>query len=870
MQLRWHGMKFKLPVLFLAAMVILALSPGPVQALASLNGNYINIWSDAANNIRNEENCSTLLLDLPANIISACPAATSGFAGVCIYVNGTINVTRAGANNLTNFSIRGCEMRFNETVNKPTRNNITSSGNLTIDYSNITTNSTATAVIPMYILANRFSNLTISNSFISYCGSTATVKPCLDIRSQANITNSTFTTLDGSIQFFDGYSNGTTVDGLREFPLTTSVIPAFSFLNTNAYSQNISLKNIYINSHGSGNGFDIKHAANVTMVNVTVENNGGVGGSGLSIYDVKNTSVLNSTFIDSTLAAGLSGEVYYKNCEFKSVAQNYQLMRLDAANVAGFSQVFEDCNMSSVQAIPIGGSIDLANTARNIIFRNSTFYRVFENVGVGSSSALQRQWYTMIKITTGASIPVKNNITVIFSNQSFLNYSYTTNDTGWISQFNMTSYINESGTVLNFTSYRLDIVSQADVNFTLLFNNENHVGTEYENLLLSGTIGNMNFIAPTYPVWTNTTNTTAFVNVSVYTSGVSLSKCVAEWCNFTGCANYTVPSFLTSSYYYCGLEVNQSASGWFSVKFFANDTGGVVANTSTLNITKDIDAPIVGSFYSLPACMEIPRIVNFSWVQTDYETMINGSTSCNFTDPGGNTYNMTSGISNTTGNCSLEINTTAANQWNLTVYAWDMANNEANATYQFSPFLAGGCSPVPPGGGGSPSLPEAPAGACNVTYYPSRGFSGGASLGGVIAPFKVVIYNRNVSQTFTAEIQGDVKDYCTIAYEMVAPTAPFGQKQFTINCVAPENVTNGNLVVMSNLATNGRLCQFAIPLAVGPSPDILADLSNTFKLIAAGDFNGFMASTIIGVPSWLFLLILVALMVGMPWILLSD
>jgi len=115
-------------------------------------------------NITGAANCSSLLNDVPA----AVAACTSNFAGTCISVNASINVTdRSVGGNLT---LDGCELRLNQTSRGSV--GIVSWGNMTLNKANVTTNTNSYSTT---FIVKTNSNLSVKDSFASNLGWTYTV-----------------------------------------------------------------------------------------------------------------------------------------------------------------------------------------------------------------------------------------------------------------------------------------------------------------------------------------------------------------------------------------------------------------------------------------------------------------------------------------------------------------------------------------------------------------------------------------------------------------------------------------------------------------------------------------------------------------------
>jgi len=245
-----------LPVL---VMVVL-LSPVLVQAKAELSGTTINIWSEGGSHV---ETCNTLMSSINTTYPNAVLPCISPFAGYCISVNSTINITRGGATNWTNFSVNGCELRMNRSASDSASNIvITSWGNFSVTSSNITTNDSARHSA---IIIQPNSNFSMVNSFVSEMGwANAASRRGLELNSPAfAFSNNTLT---------NGY-NGITLYGDANSSVLNN-ISASSNANR-GISLSSSSNNTFtgITANSNYNGIYTYESSNNTFTGITANSN---------------------------------------------------------------------------------------------------------------------------------------------------------------------------------------------------------------------------------------------------------------------------------------------------------------------------------------------------------------------------------------------------------------------------------------------------------------------------------------------------------------------------------------------------------------------------------------------------------------------
>lgn len=156
------------------------------------------------------------------------------------------------------------------------------------------------------------------------------------------------------------------------------------------------------------------------------------------------------------------------------------------------------------------------------------------------------------------------------------------------------------------------------------------------------------------------------------------------------------------------------------------------------------------------------------------------------------------------------------------------------------------------GGGGGGPISWIPEGldACNVTIYPKLGFSGFGIPDYEMGPFRLRIYNKNITQSFTVHLTGEIEEYCEVEFRQAFEIPPFGADERIIKCTAPNGTKRGNLVITSSLG-----CQVGMPITITGSDSIVVAFLNTFYFLTFGDINGatamfflFWTSAIVGVP----------------------
>lgn len=159
----------------------------------------------------------------------------------------------------------------------------------------------------------------------------------------------------------------------------------------------------------------------------------------------------------------------------------------------------------------------------------------------------------------------------------------------------------------------------------------------------------------------------------------------------------------------------------------------------------------------------------------------------------------------------------------------------------------------PGGGGGGTTIIEGDV--CNFTLLPRIGLSGSAKPGEKIAPMTLRVYNKNVTQSFYLELPPEIAEYCSVDFHMEVDIPPFGYDEFVINCIAPNETITGNLIIASSLQ-----CGEGRSITIGPG-GVWSDISNAFKMLSEGDLFGFLASSVLGVPMMIWILIIVIIII---------
>lgn len=434
----------------IAAFVILglalAISPQFAQAKASLSGDTINIWSSGS--AQWVDTCATLLTDVPTHV----KACSSPFAATCISVNATINITRGGATNRTNFTIDGCELRFNLT--DYLEYGMTSWGNLTIKSANITTqdhNSPFTSSsYTTFITAKPNSNFSLTNSFLDMMGLDGTVEGQrgLEVYTPVyNIRNNTMTQSCSGITLYNG-ANGSVIgssyitnsicyDSFGVFlfgvgnmsveNITVSNLQPFIASTANGIyvlnSRNISVKNINI-SKNFIYGVNIEGSHNVSLYNITTEFS--VLGGMIFVNSFNNTLNLARLY-DSVISLGFSGSdnntirnlnaTKSTECEIQLVgSSSWNFFENSILNNSGFAPNIAD--------VELADSFDYSN---NNTFLNVSYAKDDTGFSYGS---IDRMWYVDINVQDDSLLSIDAvNVSTFNANNVTINYTYT-NATG--------------------------------------------------------------------------------------------------------------------------------------------------------------------------------------------------------------------------------------------------------------------------------------------------------------------------------------------------------------------------------------------------------------------------------------------------------
>jgi len=365
---------------FFAAMILIMATP-QVQAKASLSGTTINIWSDSPA-VQHEDNCATLLADVPTKVM----ACTSPFAATCISVDASINITRGGANNWTNFSVNNCELRMNETADGSRF--ITSWGNFTVISSNITTNSSSYES-EINITAN--SNFSMVNSFVSEMGwSNAVNRRGLELNSPVfAFSNNTLTNNYEGITLFSG-ANGSIISNINSSNNTLFGIYLYSSSNntltnitaTYAFSYaNLMIEEGYNNSitgmfsekivddcsFGTSSNLIVRNGANNVLRDIIANGVGCEPGiafkEGILLSETSNNTLTNIT-------ASLNSEAGI----YLSSSSNNTITNINASSNYGGITFSDSSNniLTNITANSNGNGIYLLFSSNNNILTNIT------------------------------------------------------------------------------------------------------------------------------------------------------------------------------------------------------------------------------------------------------------------------------------------------------------------------------------------------------------------------------------------------------------------------------------------------------------------------------------------------------------------
>jgi len=483
------------PVLALVVLSSLAMAAS-AQAKAELSGTTINIWSGSPA-VQHEDNCTTLLADVPT-LVKAC---TSTFASTCISVDASLNITRGGATNWTNFSVNGCELRMNRSAADSASNfNITNWGNLTVISSNITTNNSARHS-DIVIQAN--SNFSMTSSFVSEMGWAATANQMgLELNSPTfTFNNNTLTKNYNGIILSGGASgsvltNNTASSNYYGIYILASSNNTLTNINTSSNTQ----YGIYLSGSNSNTLANITASStfygilsdssnNNTLTNITASSN--------IFYGIYLSTSSNNTFTNLNIWDCSSVGSYA--CIYSYTSQN-NTFRQGVVNLTrkwmidmqnSNNTLFQDIQFINDTNIPGGINITSTNANRKSLgntFLNCSFTGVTE--ATSSNSQLIRQWYVDVYANTSKGSSLGSaNLSFRNSTGSLINYTLT-NSSGWITRLSLTAYVNESGTTYNYSQYVVNATragfSEATKNLTFSGNALN--GAFYITLTETGIV----------------------------------------------------------------------------------------------------------------------------------------------------------------------------------------------------------------------------------------------------------------------------------------------------------------------------------------------------------------------------------------------
>lgn len=302
--------------------------------------------------------------------------------------------------------------------------------------------------------------------------------------------------------------------------------------------------------------------------------------------------------------------------------------------------------------------------------------------------------------------------------------------------------------------------------------------------------------------------------------------------NGTNSSNFTNAS---GEWYYLN---NTLSDGTHELTLYFNDSNGLM-NTTVIWITIDTLPPYYENITpeSSTGTVGITHIFEADWVQQYFgiDTILLEMDSVNYSalPVSGNTYRKSfAGLGPGDHNFRWYANDTAGNYNMTSLYVFTVTGGGTG----------GG------GGGGFAIIPEL---ECNFTVYPKYGMSGSGTPGKAIPPFIIRIQNQNVSQGFIVTLSPEMRSYCSIEHKMLKEIPPFGVEERVIECITPNETMTGNVII-----TTTKGCEYGIPISIGPAWEIWSQLSNALKLFSSGDIYGALTTTILGVPIYIWIIIL--------------
>ena len=613
---------------------LFVLTPNFAQAKAQFENGQINIWSSGSSQW--VDTCADLL-KVTGNTSVIANSCNSPFASTCVSVLASINITRGGATNWTNFTVDGCELRMNLTAaGQGKYRNITSWGNFSILNSNITTGGVYFIGVIGGIVIEPNSNFSMKNSFIQRVGySTATVgRMGLELNSPVFGFSNNTVNYDLNAQGANGVVIHSGASG--------SIINGFNTMYDLAYGvsveagvSNISLNDVNSSFCVGGTpsiGILVDAVSNSTFTNINTSYND----ANFYLAYSNNNTFKNITTISSVIAGQAGFYIWtdstYSNNTIEGLFSSYNTYGL---------------------IILSDGSVKSKNEFKNLIlnhnqigvFANNNYNDVFVNVTAYDCSG------------TGMSFSVSNNNTV---NTAKI-YNCSLGMSLDSSNFNTISNLNIS----NSTSYGISLTTSSVWNYIVdsRINNTGFAPNLFDVYLLGNSINNT-FLNDTYDkesvasgsldrLWRfhikaidSLSSPISGANASVVdqngllinytttnTTGEIL-KNIMLYTNINGIKTYN------TTYY--GITVwNYS----FNKQTQTDDFNSTAYNgtKNIFSLTNDVDVPTITNFTKTPFCVEVNNFVSFQWNSEDDGSDI-AYTYCNVTDPVGQKYNYLSKV----------------------------------------------------------------------------------------------------------------------------------------------------------------------------------------------------------------------------------
>lgn len=425
--------------------------------------------------------------------------------------------------------------------------------------------------------------------------------------------------------------------------------------------------------------------------------------------------------------------------------------------------------------------------------------------------------------------------------------------------------------IVNFSITAGSLVEESSQNLTNQIVSRTTTIYNYANDTLHFNINHSNPIGGTID-----TNGTFIGNLSANMDTTLKSNWTGDWLSSTETVTDSINNATYVGATYNGtIAFNISSNSSVSFTSISMDFSGNMynfTNTSSANLSKDVTAllsiletinvtstPVAILTATVCTSVNVEGITRYTCTST-----LNITTDVNdnqiFYDIG--TSSLTNWIDRLAGSISGNRDTSTtdltilytASSFNMTIGVGHTTSSLRNGVYNINVIYdvpeIGGAGP-PPGGDGGGGTGAVTARCGTYSLQPSKGFVGIGLPETKIPDFMLTITNFNFTQRFRVAFSEEVEDYCTVKPILSEEIPKGGVQVFTISCTAPEGQVNGNVIISTTIAG----CDEAIPMTLGNTGDIIAQMNNIMYLLISGDIGGALLSWFIFMPVWLWFIV---------------